>query len=329
MSGQAGRWIWDSPRPVHPVTAGPRPSFSVIVPAYNAAAFIGEAVRSALAQTSQPLEVIVADDGSEDGLEHLAGLGDRVVVLRLPHRGVAAARNEAVRAASGDFVAMLDSDDVYLPERLEALGALAAVRPDLDIVCSDAFVEAGGAVRGRFHADTPFAVEDQRGAILERCFCPWPAIRRDRLLAIGGFDESLRTGSDWECVIRLILAGCSAGVVVEPLYRYRLRSGSLTARRLDKLRDRVQFLEATRAHPGLRPPELRALARSLANQRRSLLVAEAHAALQEGRPDARRCALRVVAARRVPLRRRLQALFSALAPAAAAGMLERRAAPGR
>lgn len=64
------------------------------------------------------------------------------------------ARNTAVAAASGDFVAILDADDIYLPERLEALGTLAAERPDLDIVTSDASYESDGEVLGRFDGDT-------------------------------------------------------------------------------------------------------------------------------------------------------------------------------
>ena len=279
---------------------------------------------SALAQTVAPLEVIVVDDGSSDDLEGALPSSDRIVLLQQQHRGVAMARNTAVAAASGDFVAILDADDIYLPERLEALGTLAAERPDLDIVTSDASYESDGEVLGRFDEETPFALADQRSAILERCFCPWPAIRRSRLLAVGGFDESLVTGSDWECLIRLILAGCSAGLVDEPLYRYRLREASLTSGRVSKLRDRVRFLESTAARPGLRPLERYALAHSLAAQRRSLLLAEAESSLRERRPDARRRALRVARTRGVRLGTRLGAFAYVLAPRIAAGMLERR-----
>jgi hypothetical protein len=282
-------------------------------------------VRSALEQTAAPLEVIVCDDGSSDDLERaLAFAANRIILIRQKHRGVASARNTALRAASGEFVANLDADDSYSPERLEALGALAAARPDLDILSSDVSLEVRGVLRGLFHEETPFAVDDQRTAILERCFCPSPAIRRRRLLAIGGFDESLTTGSDWECLIRLILVGCAAGLVDAPLYRYRLRDGSLTAARADTLRDRVQLLEKTATHPGLRPDEIRALAGSLAVQRSSVLLAEAESSLRKREPDARRRALRLAAARRGHLDVRLQALLAALAPETAARVLERR-----
>jgi hypothetical protein len=123
----------------------------------------------------------------------------------------------------------------------------------------------------------------------------------------------------------LILVGCSAGLVDHPLYCYRLREGSLTSARVDALHDRIRFLDKTAARPGLRPPEIRALARSLTVQRRSLLLAEAESSLRAGRSDARRLALRVALGRGIRLRERLRAFISALAPGKAGGVLERRA----
>lgn len=321
----AGRWAFEAPRPAGPVSAGRGPTFSVIIPAYQASGFIAGAVRSALEQTAPPLEVIVCDDGSTDDLEGALEFAEEVVTLRQENKGAASARNTAVRAASGDFVAMLDADDSFHPERLEAFGALAAARPDLDILCSDLTFEVRGADRGRFHQDTPFAVEDQRTAILQRCFCPVPAVRRSRLLEVGGFEESFRTCDDWECLVRLILAGCVAGVVKEPLYRYRLHDASLTADRVGALRERVQFLEKTEAYPDLEPSEIGALGRSLDVQRRSLLRAEAESSLRKHRPDARRRALQVARTRGFGLDVRFGALFSALAPGMSARVLERRA----
>ena len=321
----AGRWSFAAPRPSQPVREGPVPTFSVIIPAFQAARFIGRAVESVLEQTSPAYEVIVCDDGSTDDLEAaLWGVGG-VVLLRQENKGAAAARNTATRSASGDFVALLDADDCYQPERLEALGLLAAARPDLDILCSDLVLEVRGTPRGAFHDDTPFAVEDQRTAILERCFCPVPAIRRSRLLEVGGFDESFRTCDDWECFVRLILAGSVAGVVQEPLYRYRLHEESLTADRLGALRERIEFLEKTAAHQTLQPSEARVLRRTLAAQRRSLLRAESESSLRARRSDARRQALRVAGTRGFGVRVRLGALLSACAPRMAARLLERRA----
>src|SRR5881397_737144 len=157
--------------PERPAEPGPPPSFSVIIAAYQAAHTIGEAVESALEQTSPPHEVIVCDDGSTDDLAGtLTPYGGRIVLLRKENGGAASARNVALRAASGEFVAQLDSDDAFLPTRLEALGELAGARPDLDILATDANFEVDGHVVGRFYGSQPFPIEHQRTAIFDRCF---------------------------------------------------------------------------------------------------------------------------------------------------------------
>jgi GT2 family glycosyltransferase len=300
------------------------PTFSVVITAYQAAAFISEAVESALSQTVRADEVIVCDDGSTDDLETaLAPYRNEIVYLRKERGGTSSAVNAAAAAASAEFVAVLDADDVYLPERIEALGALASVRPDLDILATDAYMEVERRVVGRFNDEVKFAVEDQRTAILDRCFCAWPAFRRSRLRAAGGYDESFLIAHDWECAIRLILGGSQAGLVDEPLYRYRMRPDSLTADRLASLRERVRLLEKFQTQEGLSRVELRCLSRSLAAQRRSLLLTEAEAALRAGDPDARRRSLAVAVGREIGLRARFAGVASAVLPGLARRVLER------
>src|SRR5204862_4643563 len=161
--------------------------FSVAIAAYEAARTVAQAVESALSQTLPPLEVIVCDDGSTDDTEGvLSPYDDRIVFLRKENGGEASAKNACLRAASGDFVAILDADDVYFPERLEALGELAAARPALDILTTDAFLELDG-VRGRrvYEGGWAFEVDDQRRAILQRNFVfGLAAVRRERLLEV-------------------------------------------------------------------------------------------------------------------------------------------------
>jgi hypothetical protein len=323
----------DGRRLLAPPRRGPErtgaPTFSVTIAAHDAAATIGEAIESALSQTRPPLEVIVVDDGSGDDTSRVVqSYGERVVLLQKAQGGVASARNMARRAARGEFVAILDADDVYLPQRLEALAELADARADLDILCSDALLELGGSVAATFFEGCAFEVDDQRAAILERCFCVAPAYRRSTLESVGGFDESLPTASDWDCVIRVLLGGAIAGAVDEPLYRYRLNDASLTADRVATPRDRLTLLEHVRATAELGDGERAALERSLGRQRASLVLTEAEAALRTGAPDAR---LRSLAAARtggVRLRARLSALAAVLAPRAAARALERRDARG-
>ena len=305
------------------------PTFSVVIAAYQAAGTIARAVESALAQSLSPLEVIVCDDGStDDTAAALEPYLDRIVLIRKPRGGVSSARNAALARARGEFFAILDSDDVFLPERLERLGALAVWRPDLDILCTDAFLEVDHEVVAQFGEGCAFELLHQRAAILERCFCIAPAYRRSALIRARGFDESLHTGEDWDCLIRLLRSGASAGLVDEPLYRYRLHDRSLTSDRIGTLRDRVRLLEHVGRKNGLGDDERAALARSLRRQRAYLILTEAEAALRSRSWDARTRALAAARAPEISLRSRAAALAAALAPAAAARALERRDARG-
>ena len=274
-----------------------RPTFSVLVAVHNAAGVVGDALASALAQTVRPLEVIVCDDGSTDDFTGaLKPYAEHVVVVRQSQRGEAAAKNAAARAATGDFVAILDADDVYLPRRIEALGDLASLRPDLDILTTDAYLEVSGRVVRRCYDDTwRFEVVDQRRAILDRNFVfGLAAVRRTRLLEAGGFDESLRWATDWDCWLRLIMDGARVGLVDEPLARYRLSKTSLTAQRTQLYRGRVTVLEKATRSAQLSAAERAVATAALARERGHAAAARpwmrcAHAHLTPGgSPSTRR-----------------------------------------
>lgn len=304
------------PSPAVATAPGPLPTFSVLIPVYNAAGTVGEAIESALGQTLPPHEVVVCDDGSTDDVDRaLAPYLDRILLLRQSNGGGAAALNAAAVRASGDFLALLDADDVYLPERLEALSELAVARPDLDILTTDAFYVSEGRVVGRFNGPSNrFATEAQREAILERCFIIVPAVRRGRLLNEGGWDESLAIGYDWDCWLRLILAGSQAGSVDEPLVNYRLHDSSLSARRVESLRSRLTILERVAAQPRLTASERTVLEESLAKHRRTVLLAEAQEAIRGARPDARSRSLSVAREPAFGRRTRFRALALAHTP---------------
>jgi glycosyltransferase involved in cell wall biosynthesis len=301
-------------------------AFSVVTAAFNARATIRDAVESALGQTHRPLEVIVSDDGSTDDIaEVLEPYGADVMLLRNKHRGPGAARNAALRAASGDFIGILDADDVYEPKRLQALGDLILRRPDLDIVTTDALLERDGSVVGHFYRDDfTFPVEHQRREILRRCFLFAPAVRRERMEQIGGFDEAaeIAPAEDWDCWMRLILDGARAGLVAEPLVRYRLHPGSLTANRARSLRARVTVMEKASRRSDLTVDERRHLTRSLEVRRRDAVVSEASTAIQNGDPDARRRCLAVLFSKKVSARQRVKAAGGLMSPR----LIRRRAA---
>jgi glycosyltransferase involved in cell wall biosynthesis len=304
------------------------PDFSVVIAAFQAGETVAEAVESALAQTYPAREVIVCDDGSTDETQRmLEQFEDRIVVLRQGNAGEAAAKNAAIRAAHAEYVAILDADDLFLPRRLEALAGLAARDPDLDILTTDAVLEIDGRPQRRCYTDSwRFETDDQRRAILERNFVfGLVAVRRSRLLEIGGFDESIRYAADWDCWLRLILAGSRVGLVPLPLARYRLHPKSLSANRTALLDGRAMVLERAAARRELTPSERRAVESRAAAYRQQAKLAQVFEALITGAPQARSLALDLARASGLACSTRLRAAVAAAVPGACRAVLRYRA----
>lgn len=168
---------------------------SVVIPAYNAARFIERTLETVRAQTLQPSEIVVIDDGSVDGtFETVRGYFDRHRVngrvLRQENLGMAAARNAGMRAADGLYIALLDSDDLWYPEKLSAVMNEFRRHPDVDLVCHDENVSKEGRVVGVSRRRRP------RGTLYDallfggNLLSPSAAVvRRETALALGGFDE--------------------------------------------------------------------------------------------------------------------------------------------
>lgn len=303
------------------------PTFSVIVAAYQAAETVGAALESALAQTIAPVDVVVCDDGSTDDLDAaLAPFGNRIRVLKQANAGEGSAKNAAAREARGEFVAILDADDSYLPERLEALAELATERPDLDVITTDARLEARGSfVRRCYTADWTFPTVGQREEILRRNFVfGHAAVRRERLLEVGGFDETIRWTADWELWIRMILSGSSIGCVAEPLAVYNLHEASLTAQRASLARGRIETLDKTARNPELSAEEHTIVARARQAAARELALLELRESMRAGGRAARRRALGVALERDYGARTRLKAAAIFVAPRLASRIVTRR-----
>jgi hypothetical protein len=201
------------------------------------------------------------------------------------------------------------------------------MRPDLDIVTTDADLEANGQfIRHCYDRGWTFEVDDQRRAILQRNFVfGHAAVRRKRLIAIGGFDESIRWTEDWDCWARLILGGARAGAVMEPLSVYRLHPESLSAQRPALVRGRLTTLQKAARHPSLTPRERAIVAASIAAQRRELAPLELRAALAESSGSARGRALALARDGSHSPVTRLKAVAAAVAPAIAGRLVRRRA----
>jgi glycosyltransferase involved in cell wall biosynthesis len=212
------------------------PAVSVVVPAYNVARFIGEALDSVFAQTFRDFEVVVVNDGSPDTEElekALAPYLGRVVYVKQENRGPSAARNAGIRAARGRHVALLDADDAWLPEYLAEQTRALASSPELDLIYSDAqlFGEGAGAGAGRSFMETcpsrgPVTVEallSQACAVITSCV----VARREALVAAGLFDERYRRSEDFQLWVRMAHRGARLGYQRKVLARHRVRPDSL------------------------------------------------------------------------------------------------------
>lgn len=185
------------------------PLVSIVVPTYNYGHFVCETIESALAQTYSPVEIIVVDDGSTDDTRtRLAVYGYRVHYIHQQNRGLSAARNTGIAAAQGEFIALLDSDDLWLPDKLARQVASCVREPDAGVVATERFAidETGKRldyVSERCSRDG-FRELTMRDLLEFPAFSPSSVLaRKDALLAVGGFDEGLTAVEDMEMWVRI------------------------------------------------------------------------------------------------------------------------------
>ncbi len=264
------------------------PAVSVIMPAYNVAPYIGEAIRSVLAQTFTDLELLVVDDGATDGsaaiAEAWAARDSRVRVVRQANAGISAARNHGLRLSRGRYLAILDSDDGWDPQFLEAQLAILDARPDVDIVSGNACF-LGSSLDGRPARPWPDVrpmptlaemLRDETAIFIMSVF------RRRVYDAIGGFDEALRTNEDYDFWLRAACAGFTFQRNDRPLGFYRRRDDSLSA---SELRMLPGILEVYRKiHPAFadRPHELAIVDAQIARFETECMAADARGAIETG-----------------------------------------------
>jgi glycosyltransferase involved in cell wall biosynthesis len=210
---------------------------SILIPAYQVERYVAAAVESALAQTHRPLEVVVVDDGSTDGTAAaIAPYRDhaQLVYVEQENRGLAGARNAALAVARGEFVGLLDADDLWDPERTARCVEVLQRDPDVGWVTTDLRVLEGDVrtdeTQYRDRRRQPFAHDDQlRAIVTDNFICHSAVVRRSLFDRFGTFDESLRRAEDYDLWIRFLLGGSRVGLIDEPLGWYRLRPDSLSA----------------------------------------------------------------------------------------------------
>lgn len=225
---------------------------SVIVPCYNGARYLRETIDGVLAQTHPDVELVVADDGStDDSIAIATSYGDRVRSVTQPNAGPSAARNLALRHATGEFVALLDADDRFHPTKLARQVARLREHSDAGAVyCGWRLVD--GAGRALPEHGWP-AVEGDllRRLVLGNLFHPVSVMVRRRLLDdVGGFDVRCPVNEDWDLFLRLSLAGARWACVDEALCDYRIHPGQSHERLALVHRHAIAILDRTFAAAG-------------------------------------------------------------------------------
>lgn len=265
------------------------PLVSVIIPTYNRAHLVGDAIESVLSQSFTDLELIVVDDGSIDGTDKvISAFSDaRVRCFSQEHGGVAAARNLGIELAFGKLTAFLDSDDLFLPGKLSIQVERLREKPRVGLVYGW-FYKRKGNYSGNSRLVKPKQVRDL-GDVLLGTSIAWPTVlvHTTWLRNVGGFDQSLRVSEDWDMIVRLALQGCQMEGVEEPLALVRPQTASITSEWTDYSTAGKRIVDRAFADPRM-PLEFQKL-KSLANA--VYLVSVAGSAYIGGRPDVGRSIL--------------------------------------
>lgn len=265
---------------------------SVLVPAYGTAAYIAETLQSALGQTVSDCEVIVINDGDPDTVPLEAAIApyrDRIVYLSKPNGGLASARNFGLRKARGQYVALLDSDDIWEPDFLEHLLARMESNPQIGLVFPNAtFFGSGGLVGKRYYELFPKPdleagqISLQRLLRREIYIFGSLLLRRESLDRVGSFDEGLRASEDFDMWLRLAKAGVHFSYVDEPLVRYRIRKTSLSADATGLYRSLCQVYRKVLTDESLTPGQREAAQAGLAQTEASIALFTGRRAVLEG-----------------------------------------------
>lgn len=218
-----------------------RPLVSVLIGVYNGAPYLGAALDSVFAQTYRPLEVIVVDDGSDDGSAEVArSYGDRLVYAYQPNAGNGSARNHATRLASGELFAFMDADDLSAPDRVELQWRALAADPAADVVY------------GHVHEFvSPELTDEQKATVRPAAPAPAPwmsvnlmLVRREAFARVGPFSEALRVGVTVDWCARAQDAGLKEVMLPQVVLERRLHLTNNGIRERDAKSQYVSVIKA-------------------------------------------------------------------------------------
>lgn len=217
------------------------PTVSVVIPVHNGARFLAEAIRSALDQTYPPHEVIVVDDGSDDASAAIAA-SHKATVIRQPNRGVSAARNAGLAKASGEYVALLDADDIWLPTKLEQQLLAISTRAATGLCTTrfSYFLHPGVA--------PPPLLDQATLGTPQPKTCPstW-LVHRALFRLVGLFPEHIRVAEDIAWLGRVQDAGATVVALDECLVAKRIHDVNLSGNFTETQRETFAALRASLA----------------------------------------------------------------------------------
>jgi len=276
-----------------PRTPDPRdhsPLVSIITPAYNTAPFVAATLESALAQTFGDFELVFVNDGSTDDTGAIADAfarrDPRVRVIHQKNRGISSARNAALAEARGEFVALLDSDDIWFPTYLGEQVAILERHPDIDVLSANA-INLGGTFDGQPLLARPVTGGVQHLNLMtlvqaEDSLSILTIFRKGVLESIGLFDTNLRRSEDYDLWLRAANAGFGIAVNAVPLGLYRRRPDSISADETLMLTAIRKPLIKLRAECGDRPEIQAAIDAQLARFSQRATLLHARTALLQG-----------------------------------------------
>ncbi|MFK7803651.1 MAG: glycosyltransferase [Anaerolineae bacterium] len=206
------------------------PKVDIIIPAYNQGHYLQSSVESALAQTWENIEVIIIDDGSTDNTAEVGqSFADpRVTYIYQENGGLSAARNTGLHHATGEFISFLDSDDLFLPQKIEALLNKLQANPEAGLAAGPALlIDENGQEIGKTYGNG-IPDLDEEWLFGNRVHVGSILVKAEWLNQVEPFDESLRACEDWDMWMRLAIVGCKMVWSPDPVSKYRIHGQQMT-----------------------------------------------------------------------------------------------------
>ena len=270
------------------ISSNSNPAVTIVIPAYNAARFIGQALDSIKAQTFTDYEVIIVNDGSKDReeLEQVLNFHPLpIIYISQENKGVSAARNAAIKIGKGEFYAQLDADDQWTPDYLEVQVGFLRDNPDVAAVYPNAtIIGEASDVELEFMKLSPSEGEVTFEALVrEKCVVMTSVTARmSAIKKVGMYDENLRSCEDFDLWLRIVKGGSRMTYHRRSLVRYRRHLGSLSSDRVWMTRHLVAVFEKCVRTLDLTAAEAEAVNEQMSHHRAMLGLFEGKRALSAG-----------------------------------------------